>query len=116
MLYKVVTMYGNLQDPDKFYNFYSNTLVPKILSLDGVVKIHVNRLSHTSIGDDEKDPSRPIYQVMGELYLTDVEKFLESLEKEEAGKFITQFLIEESRDYARLFLAFEETFENENLK
>ncbi|MCH5583711.1 EthD family reductase [Shimazuella sp. AN120528] len=112
MFYKIVTMYGNMEDPESFYHFYRNTMVPKILSLEGVLKINVNRLFYETLGKEEpSDSYKPKYHVMGELYVTDVHLFMESFRNSDAGQIVASFLTKDAIDYASFYTAFEETFE-----
>lgn len=114
MKYKIVTLYGNMKDPDAFYFFYRNEMVPRILSLDGVEKICVNILSDSPISPSPQNSQG--HSVMGELYVKDVEKFMKSFQESEAGQMITHFLAKEAKDVSTLYLAIEETIEKSSLE
>lgn len=85
MNYKIIKLYGNTKEPDAFYLFYRNKMIPKKLK-----KICVNILSNSPMAPSQSSKGTQ-YSVMGELYVKDVERFMKSFRESEAGQLITNF-------------------------
>ena len=82
MVAKLIVLYSNIKDPEKFDEYYKNTHIPLAKKIPGVREIAVSKVKGVAIGKAN------YYQVV-EVYFDDIEslkKASESKEAKEAAK------------------------------
>ncbi len=82
MVAKLIVLYSNIKDPEKFDEYYKNVHIPLAKKIPGVRKIGVSKVKGVAVGKAN------YYQVV-EVYFDDIEslkKASESKEAKEASK------------------------------
>lgn len=82
MVAKLIVLYSNIKDPEKFDEYYKNVHIPLANKIPGVRKIAVSKVKGVAVGKAN------YYQVV-EVYFDDIEslkKASESKEAKEASK------------------------------
>lgn len=82
MVAKLIVLYSNIKDPEKFDEYYKNVHIPLAKKIPGVRKIVVSKVKGVAVGKAN------YYQVV-EVYFDDIEslkKASESKEAKEASK------------------------------
>lgn len=82
MTAKLIVLYSNIKDPEKFDEYYKNVHIPLAKKIPGVRKIAVSKVKGVAVGKAN------YYQVV-EVYFDDIEslkKASESKEAKEASK------------------------------
>lgn len=82
MVAKLIVLYSNIKDPEKFDDYYKNVHIPLAKKIPGVRKIAVSKVKRVAVGKAN------YYQVV-EVYFDDMEslkKASESKEAKEASK------------------------------
>ncbi|WP_028778678.1 EthD family reductase [Shimazuella kribbensis] len=95
---KIQGLYKNVWDLDEFEKYYTKVLVPKILSIPGIIKMHYTNLYHSS--DKQPEGLNDIH-VMTETYFESVEVMRDILSSEE-GIAITKMITALSEENAQI--------------
>ncbi|MFQ5969163.1 MAG: EthD family reductase [Nitrososphaerales archaeon] len=66
MVAKLIVLYNNIEDPEKFDEYYKNTHIPLAKKIPGVRKISVSKVKGVAVGKAN------YYQVV-EVYFDDIE-------------------------------------------
>jgi uncharacterized protein (TIGR02118 family) len=98
LMIKIQGLYKNVWDLDEFEKYYTTVLVPKILSIPGIIKMNYTSLYHSS--DKQPEGLNDIH-VMTETYFESVEVMREILSSEEAIE-ITKMITALSEENAQI--------------
>jgi uncharacterized protein (TIGR02118 family) len=98
LMIKIQGLYKNVWDLDEFEKYYTTVLVPKILSIPGIIKMNYTSLYHSS--DKQPEGLNDIH-VMTETYFESVELMREILSSEEAIE-ITKMITALSEENAQI--------------
>lgn len=77
MAAKLIVLYSNIKDPEKFDEYYKNVHIPLAKKIPGVRKIAVSKVKRVAVGKAN------YYQVV-EVYFDDMESLKNASESKEA--------------------------------
>jgi len=101
-MYKTIGLYKRMPNEDEFLHFYSNVIVPKLLSLPGVIKVEVTQISPQSDSPDE-------YFLMAETYFASPEALQQVLNSSE-GKEVLSTMMEHAAPFLSSYIGKEDSF------
>ncbi len=98
-MFKIIALFYDAEDPEAFTQYYEEEFVPLLLSLPGVTKVEVTRLSSSSPFSDEPNPCF----LMGQMYFSSQEGLTYALSSLQ-GMETARVFLEQAGDISTVFI------------
>ncbi|SFI68340.1 EthD family reductase [Thermoflavimicrobium dichotomicum] len=106
-MYKIITLYKEIPDMSSFEDFYYHEFLPKLLKINGVIKVGVTHLFPSGISAERDHQKEKNYSMLAEIYFESPEAFESAIHSHEgielvgkmlevAGEYITAYVGKES--------------------
>lgn len=105
-MFKTVGIYKDLEDPEEFQKYYMNEIMPRMLTLPGVVKMKITSLKNTN--PNEQPPELRGIQLIIETYY-ESPHFIKNNAMTPKGKKLIQLFSHNYRENMGAFIASEFT-------
>lgn len=98
-MFKIIALFYDAEDPEAFTDYYEQEFVPLLLSLQGVTKVEVTRLSSNSPFSDEPNPCF----LMGQMYFSSQEALTHTLSSLQ-GMETARIFLESAGEISTVFI------------